>query len=150
MKSRQAKRIRAMRERLEKVAGGRVAEANGRVQVIDEQKSALEVEMHDLQQRTHSSTETSGEQLFTAASTLEKARRRVRELSEKRNEAVNSLLSLESELHDARRATEMADRLCLSLRAVDDARREKLERELSDDAGGRIAMLERRARGENK
>lgn len=146
MKSVQAKRIRAVRERMEKVAGGRVAEASGLVRAIDEQKSALEGEMRDLQERTQGTAETNAAELFTAASTLEKARRRVRELSVKRNEAADSLLTLESELHDARRATEMADRLCVKLRAADKARREKLEQELGDDAGGRIAMLARRAR----
>lgn len=150
MKSRQAKRIRAMRERMEKVAGGRVAEASGRVRIIDKQKSALEGEMLELQQRTQGAPETSGEQLFIAASTLEKARRRVRDLSVKRDDAATSLLALESELHDARRATEMADRLCAQLRAADEARREKLERELSDDAGARIAALGRRGRGEEE
>ena len=140
MKSQQAKRIRAMRERMEKVVGGRVSKAKDLVQAINNQRNALIGEMHDFQQHTQGS-ETSGEQLMVAASTLEKARQRVLELSAKRDEAVASLLEVESELHDARRATEMADRLCEKLRASDDARRDKLERELSDDAGARIAML---------
>ncbi|MFK8003648.1 MAG: hypothetical protein AB8H86_29060 [Polyangiales bacterium] len=144
MKSRQAKRIRAMRERMEKVAGGRVAEAGKRIQIIDKQKSALEDEMLELQAQTQAAPQASGEQLFIAASTLEKARQRVRELSAKRDDAAVHLLSVESELHDARRATEMADRLCSKLRAADDARREKLDRELSDDAGARISAQSKR------
>lgn len=144
MKSQQAKRIRAMRERMEKVVGGRVSEANGRVQAIDRQRNALTHEMHEFQRQTQT-PQASGEHLMVAASTLEKARRRVLELSAKRDEAVESLLELESELHDARRATEMANRLCKKLQASDNARREKLERELSDDAGARIAMIRQNA-----
>ena len=127
-----------MRERMEKVVGGRVSKANDVVQAIDNQRDTLAQEMRDFQQRTHSQ-EASAEQLMVAASTLEKARRRVLDLSARRDEAVETLLELESELHDARRATEMADRLCEKLRASDSARRDKLERELSDDAGARIA-----------
>lgn len=137
MKSRQAKRIRAMRERMEKVVAGRVTEAGARVRSIEAKKAALEGEMRELQNTSVS--ETSAQELFVAASTLEKARRRVKDLSAKRNEAADVLLELESELHDARRATEMADRLCAKLRAADQARRDKLEQELSDDAGSRLA-----------
>lgn len=133
---------------MEKVAGGRVAEAGKRIQIIDRQKSALEGEMLALHEQTHASTQTSAEELFIAASTLEKARRRVRELSAKRDDAATHLLSVESELHDARRATEMADRLCAKLQAADDARREKLDRELSDDAGARIAALSKQGHSE--
>lgn len=149
MKSQQAKRIRAMRERMEKVVGGRVSKASDLVQAIDKQRSSLVSEMHEFQQQLQT-PEASSEQLMVAASTLKKARSRVLELSAKRDEAVESLLELESELHDARRATEMADRLCEKLRASDNARRDKLERELSDDTGSRIATLRKQSHEETK